>query len=299
MAVHQAGPALESFGPKGKKGVEGRKQKKRGGVEVSDFEDEPVAEKADAAAPDEDSGCESEGEGEWITPDNLHKLQPASGGRAWTGQTGTGKGTAKGATPATPAAVRVACVSGDFAVQNVLLQMRLRLYSPDGRRVKRLKHWLLRCHACYATTKAMERRFCPKCGGPTLLRTSYSVDGSGRVTLHLRGDYQYRLRGTQSSLPLPRAGRSNQSGGEALLLREDQKEFVRAQRSYERGQRKAARGVTLDAIDDRLSAIFGGLSVGSGAAAGHGANEGHFKCAAPPTIGFGRWNPNEVRRTRK
>ena len=37
------------------------------------------------------------------------------------------------------AAVRIACITSDFAMQNVLLQMRLELYTPDGCRVKMSK----------------------------------------------------------------------------------------------------------------------------------------------------------------
>jgi RNA-binding protein NOB1 len=171
--------------------------------------------------------------------------------------------------------------------------MRLKLYSPDGQRIRRLKNWLLRCHACYATTKQMDKRFCPKCGGPTLLRTSYSVDTQGRLTLHLRSDFQYRLRGTQYSLPMPKGGRNANN----LVLREDQLEHERAQKSYERSQRKAAKGVSIDVIDDRLSSIFGGMSIGTGRT--DGTAKAYFDGVAPPTIGFGRKNPNEARRSRK
>ncbi len=47
----------------------------------------------------------------------------------------------------------VASVTADFAMQNVILQMGLRLVTPDGRRIKEVHTWVLRCSACLATTR--------------------------------------------------------------------------------------------------------------------------------------------------
>ena len=97
---------------------------------------------------DEDVG------GEWITPSNItqHKnkalglvveesetIPEKPSGRRRRGKK---KGSSGGA-------LSVACMTGDFAVQNVLLQMGLRLVSVDGVRIERVKSWVLRCHACY------------------------------------------------------------------------------------------------------------------------------------------------------
>jgi RNA-binding protein NOB1 len=43
----------------------------------------------------------------------------------------------------------VGCMTADFAKQNVLLQMGLDLVSVDGKRIEKLKTWVLRCHACF------------------------------------------------------------------------------------------------------------------------------------------------------
>ena len=51
----------------------------------------------------------------------------------------------------------VACVTADFAMQNVLLQMGLRLVAPTGARVRELRRWGLRCSACFCVTKARAR----------------------------------------------------------------------------------------------------------------------------------------------
>jgi RNA-binding protein NOB1 len=52
----------------------------------------------------------------------------------------------------------------------------------DGMRAKHLKNWALRCHA---VTKDTSKRFCPKSGNATLIRTSSSIDSGTGVLLEL------------------------------------------------------------------------------------------------------------------
>lgn len=68
-----------------------------------------------------------EDEDSWITPSNIGSIK---------------------LNPANRDTVTVACLSTDFAVQNVLLHMGLRVIAADGMLVKRLKTWILRCYAC-------------------------------------------------------------------------------------------------------------------------------------------------------
>ena len=87
----------------------------------------------------DDPSDDDDGEGEWITPSNvaLHKsralnLLPSEDGK---------KGK--------PEHIPVGCMTADFAMQNVLLQMGLGLVSVEGKRIERVKSWVLRCHACF------------------------------------------------------------------------------------------------------------------------------------------------------
>lgn len=89
----------------------------------------------------EDPSDEDDGEGEWITPSNvaLHKsralhLLPDEGTKA----------------PKKPTEqIPVGCMTADFAMQNVLLQMGLSLVGVEGKKIERVKTWVLRCHACF------------------------------------------------------------------------------------------------------------------------------------------------------
>jgi hypothetical protein len=105
----------------------------------------------------------------------------------------------------------------------------------------------------------MERKFCDKCGNPTLKRVTYKVDGvTGTTQVFLKRNYTYNLRGTIAPIPLPRGGR--QTG--VPVLREDQKEYQRALHHQQRLERKAsAAAADLDSVDDRLAYVFGSTSL--------------------------------------
>ncbi|KAK4422627.1 RNA-binding NOB1-like protein [Sesamum alatum] len=113
----------------------------------------------------------------------------------------------------------VACVTSDFAMQNVLLQMGLRLLAPGGMQIRELHRWVLKCHACSKVTTETTRIFCPKCGnGGTLRKVAVTVNENGVVLAGRRP--RISLRGTKFSLPLPQGGRDAVTKNP--ILREDQ-----------------------------------------------------------------------------
>ena len=90
----------------------------------------------DEAEEDDDEEEEDDDEG-WITPSNLKKHQEKDGFASSSQQQ--------------PAQrfLQVALLTSDFAMQNVLLQMGLSLVGVEGKRIERVKTWVLRCHACF------------------------------------------------------------------------------------------------------------------------------------------------------
>lgn len=113
----------------------------------------------------------------------------------------------------------VACATNDFAMQNVILQMGLRLLTPSGVRVHQLHRWVLKCHACNGVTADVSRIFCPKCGNhSTLRKISVTVGGNGIVQAGRR--QRISIRGTRYSLPQPKGGRDAVTKNP--ILREDQ-----------------------------------------------------------------------------
>lgn len=99
----------------------------------------------------------------WITPTNLLAVKSSYGKES-----------------ATTESVRVACMSTDYAIQNVLKQINLNIAALDGKIIKQMRTYILRCYACYKTTSIMTKIFCPKCGNKTLKRVAVSLDENGQ-----------------------------------------------------------------------------------------------------------------------
>ncbi|KAL0905116.1 hypothetical protein M5K25_027294 [Dendrobium thyrsiflorum] len=113
----------------------------------------------------------------------------------------------------------VACITSDYAMQNVILQIGLRLLAPGGMQIRQLQKWVLKCHACNNVTQEIGKIFCPKCGnGGTLRKVSVTVSENGILLASRR--QRIILRGTKFSLPLPQGGRDAITKN--LILREDQ-----------------------------------------------------------------------------
>ncbi|WVR03147.1 hypothetical protein IAU60_000137 [Kwoniella sp. DSM 27419] len=231
----------------------------------------------------QDIDDESDG-GEWINPSNLTTHRSRDLGLI----------TPSGSNQAKPPAV--ACMTGDFAVQNILLGMGLGLVGEGGKKISKVKSWVLRCHACFKICKDPSKRFCPSCGNATLLRTTVSTDAkTGQQSVHLKKNFQYHTRGTKYSIPDPKMGRAKgqQKGGSGLILREDQVEWSDAVRQQDRVRAKEDRRAAKGALEgwndpDWMPEI---ITVGM---SGKGRSGGRDM----PTIGHGRKNPNQARRKR-
>ena len=159
------------------------------------------------------SAEEDDGQG-WISPENYRKYR-AVGGNMTLGV----DQTAATAVEDTPEA-KVACITTDFSMQNVMLQMGLHVISVDGMMIKSVKQWVLRCMACYTIHYDMDRLFCSRCGAHHMSRVGASIDArTGELRLHLKKNYRVDKSGQKFSLPAP--GSRGRYEGE-LLLREDQ-----------------------------------------------------------------------------
>ncbi|KAF9885628.1 Nin1 binding protein [Aspergillus nanangensis] len=196
---------------------------------------EPTEAEIDTQEEENEDGEASDDGGEWITPSNLKKRQARD------------ENNSAAATPE-PKVMQVATMTTDFACQNVLLQMNLNLLSTSTmQRIRHLKSFIKRCHACFSTTKDMNKQFCPRCGGDTLTRVSCSTTANGQFTMHLKKNMQWNTRGNRFSVPKPIHGSSNgkwtggggkKGWGNELILAEDQKEYTRAVTEESRRMRK-------------------------------------------------------------
>ncbi|EGW31695.1 uncharacterized protein SPAPADRAFT_62301 [Spathaspora passalidarum NRRL Y-27907] len=186
---------------------------------------------------------EEDDDGEWITPDNLQEELLKDNNEETQEASATGP------------LIKVALATGDFACQNVAMQININLLNAmSGKQIKRVRNYMYRCHACFRLTpinkNGQPKHFCPKCGGNTLLRCAVSVDTlTGKVTPHLKANFQWYKRGERFTLPSPLSKNSQKKQGNAgyqhnkenrhkslqspLILREDQKEYQQALKNDE------------------------------------------------------------------
>lgn len=140
----------------------------------------------------------------WITPDNIKHIKNQMG---------------KGTLDALPANVTVGCLTTDFAMQNVLIQMGLHVISLDGMLIREARSYVLKCYACFRVTSQLEKKFCPSCGNNTLVKVSVSVDEDGVTHYHLPNRKKpFNIRGKKFPLPRPQGGRHSNNP----ILTEDQ-----------------------------------------------------------------------------
>lgn len=63
--------------------------------------------------------------------------------------------------------------------------MGLNVLSLDGRVIKQMRTFILRCYACFKTTSIMTKVFCHHCGNKTLKKVAVSLDSDGNQKIHI------------------------------------------------------------------------------------------------------------------
>jgi len=175
-------------------GEETKEVDETNGVQNSD-DDTNHDDNRDEINDDDTVEDEDDDEGGWITPGNVAALKEELSGL-----------NVEDEIDQKPV---VACITTDFAMQNVILQMGLKLIAVDnGRLIKRTKQFALRCFACFKITNDLSTKFCPGCGNlRTLKRVAISVNEKGEKVININFKKQISLRGTKYSLPMPRGGK--------------------------------------------------------------------------------------------
>jgi RNA-binding protein NOB1 len=159
LAVQLEGTSLESLSSEstGKISTESNETIEQGTLEPLDVNPTPIGdeEPTNSHSDEEnfphrisptpiydDPSDSDDGEGEWITPSNvaIHKSRALD---LLPGNELGGKHTKR------DQPINSGCMTADFAMQNVLLQMGLNLVGLEGKRIEKVKTWVLRCHACF------------------------------------------------------------------------------------------------------------------------------------------------------
>ncbi|XP_045389325.1 RNA-binding protein NOB1 isoform X2 [Lemur catta] len=157
------------------------------GEDVPSEEEEEEEENGLEERKGEDSDDDGGG---WITPSNIKQIQQEL------------------EQCDVPKDVRVGCVTTDFAMQNVLLQMGLHVLAVNGMLIREARSYILRCHGCFRTTSDVGRVFCSHCGNKTLKKVSVTVSDDGTLHMHFsRNPKVLNPRGLRYSLPAPKGGK--------------------------------------------------------------------------------------------
>ncbi|VUZ38879.1 unnamed protein product [Hymenolepis diminuta] len=138
---------------------------------------------------------------DWITADNFdEKLQ-----------TGLGFGGLRlddeVEVPADASPAPVACLTKDFAMQNVMMNAGITLLSLSGKIIKRARTHVLWCGSCYAHTTKQDSYFCRMCGYPSLRRIPVTLHEDGQLEFHFSRKFVKNLRGTKHPVPRPKGGK--------------------------------------------------------------------------------------------
>ncbi|XP_060734836.1 RNA-binding protein NOB1 isoform X1 [Tachysurus vachellii] len=151
----------------------------------TEHEDDDGVEEREA----EDEDGDEDGGG-WITPSNIKQIQMDAA--EWC----------------PPENVSVGCLTTDFAMQNVLIQIGLKVLSVNGMLIKHTRNYILRCHACFKTTTNMNKAFCPHCGNNTLKKVAVTLGQDGSTRMHFSNNPKVlNPRGKRYAVPLPQGGK--------------------------------------------------------------------------------------------
>lgn len=129
-------------------------------------EEEEASEEEDST--NEDGEEEDDDDEGWITPSNIKEVKRDFGTDLLEDNPSP-----------------VACMTTDYAMQNVLKQIGLNIAALDGRVIKHARTYILRCYACFKTTSDSSKVFCPKCGNKTLKKVAVSLDENGQQVIHI------------------------------------------------------------------------------------------------------------------
>jgi len=136
-----------------------------------------------------DSEDDDDDDDDWITPDNIKEIDD---GDALESEKED----------------KVACLTIDFAMQNVLLKMDLGRVGLEGRKISQIRKYVFRCIGCKFIDKTASKVFCPSCGHRTMRRVACEVQPDGTLKLFLaKNPKVLSSRGTKYALPNPKGGK--------------------------------------------------------------------------------------------
>jgi len=157
--------------------------------EEDEDEKKPEDDRSEEIVDEEESEDDEDDDDDWITPDNIKEIDD---GDALEEEKED----------------KVACLTIDFAMQNVLLKMDLGRVGLEGRKISQIRKYVFRCIGCKFIDKTASKVFCPSCGHRTMRRVACEVQPDGTLKLFLaKNPKVLSSRGTKYALPNPKGGK--------------------------------------------------------------------------------------------
>ena len=113
--------------------------------------------------------------------------------------------------------IKVFVNTADFTLQNVCMKMGIPILGIDGLRITNIKNYILKCTVCYKFIFEIDKKFCPYCGYPYLMKIGYNIFANGEIRINDRKP-EPRKRGQIFDLPAP----TTKKNGTVYILTEDQ-----------------------------------------------------------------------------
>ena len=134
---------------------------------------------------------ESDDDEGWIKPDNISQMKVETADLVGLAESEIG----------------VAVITEDFAMQNIILQMGIPLLNLEGKRITKLKSFVLECYSCWAINRQNALLFCKKCGKNTLLKVTCEFLEDGSFVMFKKKNRQPVVRGNRFAIPEPKGGK--------------------------------------------------------------------------------------------
>ncbi|SCM05972.1 RNA-binding protein NOB1, putative [Plasmodium chabaudi adami] len=95
----------------------------------------------------------------------------------------------------------IACVTTDYAMQNVLYQVGLNVITIDGYQISSIKLWGYICTSCYFFMRKNSLLFCSKCGNNSLRKVNVIVDNELKKLVVKIPNFKVNYKNTIFSIP--------------------------------------------------------------------------------------------------
>ena len=90
----------------------------------------------------------------------------------------------------------VECITNDYAMQNVLKILKVKVAHTSGMGISKIKKTMLRCYTCFHLEKESDQQFCDACGHATLTRVTVTEGEKGEGPIvHLKDNWNWNNKG--------------------------------------------------------------------------------------------------------